>query len=465
MIHLLLVSNLVLVLLGFGAASASVSNILLQSTNIDVRQEMPEIPLSNSSYPALFLVHLKQHNSHIKNYIQRLSRAQLFDYLPYNTYYLFGNAHTAEQIKKMPMVDWVSVVKPSWRIEQSLAKQFKPENKSWVSESGEKIKILTEAIVSLVPSEVRTPNFRIDTVLDSLSKELRLRGLNAKVHLETVNVVRLIASNEEELSRSVNVVSRYPPVMFIERALQFLPRLKWAKPFVLDGLQSTSEINSAYSENSLLTDTLGLTGDGEIIGFADTGIQRGNCFLTSPGAPSYTPQAFSGSYLSNVLNISNHPTVVQYYSYPTSHSDDLALHGTFLAGIMVGKPPSSFPSQEKEAYYGIARFAKLAVMDLQQSNNLQVPPDIGAMLDVAYQVGARTYCSAFSGIDPALLTGGYSDTARYSSHTNSLDNYTYFKQDLLVVVPAGFTECLSGTSSVGSLGWSKVRFRTYFLDL
>jgi hypothetical protein len=243
--------------------------------------------------------------------------------------------------------------------------------------------------------------------------------------------------------------------------MHFVPRLKWVKPLVLDGLQATLEINNAYSEKSLLTDYLGLTGEGEVIGLGDTGVRTENCFLTSSTSNVIT-QRFDGSYINGVVNITDHPSIVQYYSYPTAHLDtdanrDSARHGTYLAAIMVGKPPSSFPVEEIEPNKGIARNAKLAIMDLQDGNsNLDVPANLGAMLDVAYQGGARIYCNSFSGYLPSKLNN-YDDGANYSLHTNSLDNYTYFKQDLLVVVPAGFSDCLNSASAIGSLGWSKVR--------
>jgi hypothetical protein len=85
--------------------------------------------------------------------------------------------------------------------------------------------------------------------------------------------------------------------MDVEKKLEYKPFLKWAKPYVINGLTTTQEVNDFYTKGlQLLTEAKGITGSTQTIAMADTGVNS-HCMFAD------------GAKISNFIPYSENPKV------------------------------------------------------------------------------------------------------------------------------------------------------------
>ncbi|MEQ8235480.1 MAG: S8 family serine peptidase [Syntrophomonadaceae bacterium] len=162
--------------------------------------------------------------------------------------------------------------------------------------------------------------------------------------------------------------------------------------------------------------TYSLSGRGQIVGIADSGLDKGSMTDIHPDLSSTT----------GVM-----PKVFYLKSYTDrAIADDPSGHGTFMAATIAGNGQASFGK-----YQGIAPGASLYFQALLDKNGvLQVPQDINALFAPAYSAGVRIH-----------VNGWGSGSNVYDEKAAAIDTFVYQHPDFLPVFAAGNAGPGSGT--------------------
>jgi hypothetical protein len=181
----------------------------------------------------------------------------------------------------------------------------------------------------------------------------------------------------------LNMFAAYPHTEYIEQCAAFETHNRYASPLVQTG---------TYTRPGLMHQH-GLTGRGQIITVADTGVAHGNCFFVDPAVP--TPI--------DSVNFA-HRKIVSYVNTRGKSYDLPDGHGTHTACSIAGHilPSAIDAASETDAvtlkrlaqYNGVAYEAKLAVFDVNDgltSGKIKPPKDIySKYYQLAYaSMGAR----------------------------------------------------------------------------
>ncbi len=205
--------------------------------------------------------------------------------------------------------------------------------------------------------------------------------------------MRVPGSRLEELSQ-------IPAVVYVEPATTYSTMndrardLVGATPLSVDGWLSSLQ--------------QGLTGSGQIIGLADSGLDTGSTVDIHPDLASVPGQT---------------PKVVMLRSWAgASVAADPDGHGTSMAATIAGTGAAS-----SGRYQGLAPGASIYFQGLTNSSGqLDPPPDLSDLFAPAYAAGVRIHVDGWGGTN-----GGYQDTASQTDH--------FIRQhpDFLVIFSAG----------------------------
>ncbi len=157
--------------------------------------------------------------------------------------------------------------------------------------------------------------------------------------------------------------------------------------------------------------SLGLYGDGQLIGIVDSGLDTGNNSTLSPD--------FQGRVASVFIRA------------PGGDWADQFGHGTHIAGILVGqgRTPAALP--DPTSYAGVAPRAKLVVQALELVNGSYkgIPDDLNELFAQAYDAGARLHNDSWGDSQSAY--------GSYSLHASQIDAFMWTHPDFLAVFAAG----------------------------
>lgn len=190
--------------------------------------------------------------------------------------------------------------------------------------------------------------------------------------------------------------------------------------FEARGIVETNHMHSEPYTN------MGLNGQGQVVGVADSGVNDLSCFFIDD----------SGEYASvntdrNGTIERNRRKIIQYIAF----ADELDItggHGTHVCASILGESLGDFSAMD-----GIAPKAKLTFFDIgvTETGALNVPP-VHKIFQSAYAAGARVHSNSW---------GSFSNI--YSSVAQEVDHYTYSHPDFLAIFAAG---------NSGSLGFFSV---------
>lgn len=113
--------------------------------------------------------------------------------------------------------------------------------------------------------------------------------------------------------------------------------------------------------------------------------------------------------------------IVQYYTFADGY-DEPSGHGTHVAATIVGHRGDG----KSGRHDGIAKGAKLAVLDMKDSQGMR-RPKVPEMFDPGYAAGARIHSASW----------GSPNENRYTGYDRDIDRYAYDHTDHLFVVAAG----------------------------
>lgn len=185
-------------------------------------------------------------------------------------------------------------------------------------------------------------------------------------------------------------------------------------------------MTSAQTPESMPYTQAGIRGAGQVVGVADTGIDRSSCYFEDPAgmvtAEPVPSKSFDPQYRK----------VIQYV-YIQGQADDkdtVSGHGTHVAGTVAGSVVDGGGGGGGDAVYdGAAPDAKLAFLDMTSSGDggLAVPDSAADLYSPSYAAGARLHSNSW---------GSNHQGQGYYTNSDS-DGWLYDNQDYLAIYAAG----------------------------
>jgi len=153
----------------------------------------------------------------------------------------------------------------------------------------------------------------------------------------------------------------------------------------------------------------GLTGQGEIVGVGDTGLDTKSCFFWDPN--------HDVGY--------EHDKVIGYRGF--ADYEDTSGHGTHVCGSIAGRAGND---SGYSSYNGMAPDAKLAFTDLGLSfgdqRGLIAPETMEEYYEYAYGLGARIHSDSWGGLSTA-----------YTRSAREVDEWHFYHPEFLAMIAAG----------------------------
>jgi hypothetical protein len=175
-----------------------------------------------------------------------------------------------------------------------------------------------------------------------------------------------------------------------------------------------------------------LTGDGQVIGIADTGIDINSCYFYDPNE----------QFVFNELN-PKHRKILYYNSMNGNTLDDSG-HGTLVAGTSSGNCFQSTSSSSSSHFNGIAPNSKIAFLDISLADgSLHLPSNLYSNLFLQlYQISN----SKIQSMSWGSLSNKYTNDAR------DVDIFMWDYPDSLIFIAAGNDGNTPGTGTDGIIG-------------
>ncbi|MCX6349034.1 MAG: S8 family serine peptidase, partial [Candidatus Aureabacteria bacterium] len=305
---------------------------------------------------------------------------EFLDYIPDFAFIVRASPAALKEAGTLPFVRWTGPYQPAYRVEANLLAASRLKK-------GE----TPEIIVSLFPGA------GVDEAVAKIGKA------GGKIIRRTEGPVRTKLRVKAPLS-AVEKIAAIDGVKWVERA----PR------WVLYNNKAGGVVQARTPWN-----TGGFFGAGQVVGVADTGLDKG-----SSDPASLHDDFEDGSGGSRVLAIVNW----------SSATADFVGHGTHVSGTILGNGAKSgstpaarvFPST---CYAGMAPEASLVVQNLADTNGslAGLPDDLNILFAQAHAGGARVHNNSW----------GAMGAGEYGSMSEDVDEFASANQDFLIVFAAG----------------------------
>ena len=187
--------------------------------------------------------------------------------------------------------------------------------------------------------------------------------------------------------------------------------VQWVEPYSKPRLWNDVSVRTNMMNVSNVWTTLGLTGAGQIIAVADTGLDTGN---TNTLHPDFTNRVTGFGWTNG--------------SYSASYKwGDYDEHGTHVCGSILGNGTMS-----TGRYKGVAYEANL-IMQGTGPDLSGIPTTLATLFRQAFTNGARIHSDSW----------GYDDHGYYNDDSKAVDQYVWSNKTMLICIAAGN----SGTDS------------------
>ena len=323
----------------------------------------------------------------------RDSGAIIFNYIPNNAFVVRMNSSVKQVVESFDFVQWVGEYLPIYKIDHSLSVAKTNAIKT-------NLVVFEDVVVMLFD---KNDNLRILNDVKTLGGSIVDSG-DSVLHVR-IDVLKL------------SQIADLTGVMWVEKYV----------PHVLFNDVAANITNVSYVENNY-----GLTGEGQIIGIADTGLDTG------------------------IDDTSMHDDlegrIVALYAWWAGDGDNGAAdydgHGTHVAGSVLGNG-----SHSGGQYSGMAPKAQLVFQAMQYDGsnptydgNLYLPLDLSLLFQESYDAGAKIHSNSWGSGDSSMY-GNYTTSSQY------VDEFMWDNPDMLIVFAAGNNG--SAINTVSSPGTAK----------
>jgi PGF-pre-PGF domain-containing protein len=370
--------------------------ILLKNAQFDTSIPQPAVVsadiLSISQYPSdVDGYYIVQFSGYIREeWKQAVSDtgAVIFDYVPNNAFVVRMDPAEKSLVESLDEVQWIGFYRPSYRISPALSSAI--SNAASVSAMTQEGSGVEEAAIVDI----------IILLFDAHDNERVVSGIK-KLGGEIVD-------NAGDIIR-VRIDGSKIPDIAIMNGVSWIE--KYVQPVILNDV--AANITNVYD----VRNTYGLTGSGQIVAVADTGLDTG------------------------VDNESMHDDIegriealhAWWSEEGDTGAEDNNGHGTHVAGSVLGNG-----SRSNGQYAGMAPEAQLVFQALQydgvgywlENGNLYTPTDLSLLFQQAYNDGAKIHSNSWGSGDDTEF-GNYTAQSRY------VDDFMWNNPDMLIVFAAG----------------------------
>ena len=355
-------------------------SIFLKNLIIDTSQKTSSIAVPNivsSQYPVdedgYYIVQFKGYTKYEWKQALGASGAVLYDYVPNNAFIARMNSSVRSQVEALDSVQWVGLYQPGYRISPALSAVIDSQG------------IATENITVLL-FDARDN----ERVLSEIT------GFGGEIVNNSGNRIRVSIAGAK-----IPDISQINGVSWIE---------KYVPPVLMNDV--AANITGAYP----VRNTHGLTGAGQIVAVADTGLDTGNPATIHPDVRGRIEAIHAW-----------------WSAYGDNGAGDNNGHGTHVTGSIVGNG-----SQSNGTYAGIAPEARLVFQAMQydgpgpllDTGGLYFPVNLSSLFQEAYNDGAKIHSNSWGSGDPSLY-------GSYTSDSQFVDSFIWNNRDMLIVFAAG----------------------------
>lgn len=340
-------------------------------------------------------------------------------YIPNQAYLVKASAAQVEKIQALPDVRWVGVYQPAFKIEEAMLAFCRESLKGGGAKDGESV------------VKIRVTTFRGE----------KAEALTAQVKALDESVRVLSATTGPSRAGRILLSTKRSALPRVVAGLAHLAEVEWIDPAPVHQFFNDNSVWIIQSGESALTPLFdnGLTGTGQILGIADSGLDIDACQFrygpTNPDDPddlTYPQRVPAGN--TGVLEPDH--KVVAYYTQPDADDyDDIysGFHGTHTTGNAVGdnwQDLASLGDPGRNAGDGMAPGAQVVFQDIGNSwgqlTGLSVTTQ-SQLHQQAYDSGARVHNNSY----------GASFRNSYDPESREVDDRMYALRDYVVVWAAG----------------------------
>jgi subtilisin family serine protease len=364
-----------LFLAALGGSPSPEDLIHLRVVTIDTSQEAPEIQgglrlmgLSREDQ-AYYIVQFvgpiqEEWKTRVKN-----AGGNFFDYLPNNAFIVRTDGDGVDTIKGLGEVKWIGLYQPDYKAEPRLTVKAKTTEGT-----------ITVTVQTFQAREV----VAVRNMLEDLGAEILASSANEWGGIIRVKIAPSL------VSRIIN-----------------LPSVKWVEEYVPPKLLNDRAVTSGEMDVTDVWNIHGLTGTGQIVAVADTGLDIG------VNDPTLHPD-FVGA-------------VAATYGLGAGRGGDWRDqygHGTHVSGSVLGRGTVSGGT-----YRGVAYDAQLVIQSILDADGglLGGLASLGDLFLPPYNDGARVHSNSWG----AAVAGAY------TTESQEVDQFMWTYKDMLVVFAAG----------------------------
>jgi PGF-pre-PGF domain-containing protein len=320
--------------------------------------------------------------------------AVIFDYVPNNAFVVRMDPSVKSRVGSLDEVQWIGIYQPSYRISPALSSAI--SNAADVSAVTQEGSIGGEAAYEDI----------IILLFDVNDNEL-LSGIE--------NHGGEIVDNAGDIIR-VRIDGNKIPDIAIINDVSWIE--KYIQPVILNDI--AANITNVYD----VRNTFGLTGSGQIVAVADTGLDTG----------------FNDATMHDDIEGRIVALHAWWSGYGDTGAEDNSGHGTHVAGSVLGNGSCS-----NGQYAGMAPEAQLVFQALQYegvgyglvNGTLYTPTNLSLLFQEAYNDGAKIHSNSW-GSDDETEFGNYTSRSQY------VDDFMWDNPDMLIVFAAG-NEVVTGS--------------------
>ncbi|CAG1004116.1 Serine protease AprX [Methanosarcinales archaeon] len=358
-------------------------SILLKNAKIDTSFAQPSKSVQNISIAisqnqadenGYYLVQFKGYTKEEWKQALRASGAVLYDYVPNNAFIAMMNSSVKSQVEALDSVKWVGIYEPGYRISPALSSSAAIMGQGSVNEN------ITVLLFDA------TENKRVSD---------EITGLGGEILSNSGDRIRVSIAKTK-----IPDVARINGVSWME---------KYVRPVLMNDV--AANITTAYS----FRNTHGLTGAGQIVAVADTGLDT--------GVNDTTMHDDIEGRIVALIDLSGNGA-----------ADTFSGHGTHVAGSVLGNGARSGGQ-----FKGMAPGAQLVFQAVESTRDSLsgIPSDLNILFQQAYDQGARIHSNSWGYIN-------YNGV--YNFDSKDTDNFVWNHQDMLILFAAG-NEGVDGNSN------------------
>lgn len=312
--------------------------------------------------------------------ICRQAGVEFFDYIPDLAFIVRMNVSRKKKVESLPNIRWLGIYEPAYRLRNKTA--YSP------LKAGEKVP--AEFIIVLFPG----------SDVDNIIGEIEKAGGEISARTESSWKIKL---KIKILPQQIESLALLSGVKWVEEAPEW--RLFNNKS------REVMEVDTAWNTGSYY-------GAGQIVGVADTGLDKGS---TSPSdlLDDFENGSGAGRVLAISTSFSDYTTGADYHG-----------HGTHVAGSVLGNGTLSGASPDlhnypPSCYAGVAPEASLVFQALGYGS--KIPADLNLLFAQAYGGGVRIHNNSW----------GFYGAGEYSSYSEDVDEFSWDNKNFLILFAAG----------------------------